>query len=95
MTTEAKTVEQRGHRKVRKGTVVSVSGNKTIVVEAERRKRHPLYGKIERLRRKFHAHDEQCQAKVGDKVTIAETRPLSKLKCWRLVSVDVIASAIK
>ena len=92
MTTEA-TTKQRGHRKVRKGTVVSVSGNKTIVVEAERRKRHPLYGKVIRLSRKFHAHDEKCQAKVGDRVTICETRPMSKLKRWRLVSVETGATA--
>ena len=91
--TESTTVQQRGHRKVRKGTVVSVSGNKTIVVQAERRKRHALYGKVIRLSRKFHAHDEEGKAKVGDIVTIIETRPVSKLKRWRLVSVDTAATA--
>ncbi len=91
--TESTTEQQRGHRKVRKGTVVSVSGNKTIVVQAERRKRHALYGKVIRLTRKFHAHDDGNKAKVGDKVTITETRPVSKLKRWRLVSVDTAATA--
>ncbi len=92
--TEA-TIKQRGHRKVRQGTVVSVSGNKTIVVQVERRKRHPLYGKVIRLTRKFHAHDEENKAVVGDKVSITESRPISKLKRWRLVSVDTAATAEK
>ncbi len=77
----------RGHRKVREGTVVSHSGNKTIVVEVETRRRHPRYEKVVTFYRKFHTHDEQNQAKVGDRVRIVETRPLSRLKRWRLLTV--------
>jgi small subunit ribosomal protein S17 len=60
---------------------------KTIVVRVERKTRHPLYGKEMRQSKKFYAHDEEGKAKVGDHVTIVETRPLSKLKRWRLVEV--------
>jgi small subunit ribosomal protein S17 len=60
---------------------------KTIVVKVERRVRHPLYGKEMRMSRKMYVHDEKDEAKVGDKVVIAETRPLSKLKRWRLVEI--------
>ncbi len=85
MTAEA--TKARGHRKVRKGTVTSKSGNKSIIVRAETRERHPIYGKVVRRVKKFHAHDEENVAKVGDKVVIMETRPLSATKRWRLVSV--------
>lgn len=78
----------RGHRKVRRGIVVSKSGEKTVVVQAERRERHPLYGKVVRRFKKFHAHDEANTAKVGDVVTIMETRPLSKTKRWRIVPAE-------
>ena len=88
-TTQA--TEARGIRKTRKGVVTSKSGNKSIVVEAERRYNHPLYGKTLRDHRKFHAHDEENKAKAGDTVTIEETRPLSRLKRWRLVSIDKVA----
>lgn len=81
----AESTESRGTRKVRKGVVVSRSGDKSIVVQAERRMRHPLFGKVVRQVRKFHAHDEQNAAKVGDQVVITECRPLSKMKRWRLV----------
>ena len=74
-------------RKRRSGTVVSISGDKSIVVRVETRKRHPLYEKVMRTSRKFHAHDEKNIAKVGDKVDIEESRPFSKLKRWRLVEV--------
>lgn len=60
---------------------------KTIVVKVERRVRHPFYGKEMRVARKIYVHDEKDEAKAGDKVLIAETRPLSKLKRWRLVKV--------
>jgi small subunit ribosomal protein S17 len=83
---EAKT-GQRGTRKERKGVVVSQSGDKTIVVRVERRVQHPLYKKVIRRSRKFHAHDEKGEASTGDIVRIVETRPLSKLKRWRLVEV--------
>jgi small subunit ribosomal protein S17 len=75
-------------RKERVGVVVSNKMNKTIVVEVERRVPHPKFKKIVRMTSKFYAHDEQEQAKVGDKVLIAETRPISKLKRWRLVEVQ-------
>jgi len=84
----ASSVEKRGTRKSRKGVVTSKSGDKSIVVEVERRYHHPLYGKTLRDHRKFHVHDEENKAKVGDKVTITETRPLSRLKRWRLVSIE-------
>ncbi|HRT29916.1 MAG TPA: 30S ribosomal protein S17 [Kiritimatiellia bacterium] len=80
------TTEKRGSRKVRKGVVVSKSGEKSVVVQSERRERHPIYGKVVRRFKKFHAHDEANTAKVGDVVTIAETRPLSATKRWRIVN---------
>jgi small subunit ribosomal protein S17 len=74
-------------RKTRTGEVVSSSMNKTIVVRTVTRVPHPKFGKIVKQMRKFYAHDEQNQAKAGDTVRIMETRPLSKLKRWRLVEV--------
>jgi small subunit ribosomal protein S17 len=79
------TVVSRGNRKVRKGTVVSKSGIKSVIVEGERRERHPKYGKVVRVFKKYHAHDEENTAKVGDIVTLMETRPLSATKRWRIV----------
>jgi len=81
----AETNETRGNRKVRKGTVVSKSGEKSVVVKSERRERHPLYGKVIKKFKKYHAHDEDNDAKVGDTVRIVETRPLSATKRWRNV----------
>jgi small subunit ribosomal protein S17 len=77
----------RGTRKVMQGTVVSHGADKTVVVQVERTTRHALYHKIIRKRKKYHVHDEANQAKVGDKVEIMGTRPLSKLKRWRLVQI--------
>ncbi len=77
----------RGRRKTMAGTVKSCSGDKTIVVETQVRKAHPMYGKIVRRRARFHAHDANNEAGVGDKVVIAEARPMSRLKRWRLVEV--------
>lgn len=74
----------RGRRKERTGVVVSRSGQKSIVVMVERRVRHPLYGKVQRMQAKFHVHDEENQVGVGDQVTIVESRPYSRLKRWRL-----------
>ncbi|CAN5849895.1 30S ribosomal protein S17 [soil metagenome] len=74
-------------RKTRVGEVVSDKMNKTIVVEVERRVPHPKFKKIVRMTSKFYAHDEDGKAKVGDKVRIEETRPMSKLKRWKLVEV--------
>ena len=74
-------------RKVREGIVVSTSMNKTIVVAVTDRVRHPKYRKTLQRTTKFYAHDEVNDARVGDRVRITETRPLSKLKRWRLVNI--------
>ena len=81
------TVAERGVRKEREGVVVSNKMQKTIVVKVSRRLRHPVYGKEVTETKKFYAHDEKNEAKVGDTVRITETRPLSRLKRWRLVEV--------
>ena len=78
---------ERGRRQERQGTVVSDAMEKTIVVRVDTVKAHPRYKKVVRQSAKFHAHDEQGQAKVGDVVRIVETRPLSKTKRWRLAEV--------
>ncbi|EHK87994.1 30S ribosomal protein S17 [Saccharomonospora azurea] len=77
----------RNYRKVREGLVVSDKMDKTIVVELEDRKKHPLYGKVLRSTKKVKAHDEQNTAGVGDRVLLMETRPLSATKRWRLVEI--------
>ena len=77
----------RAARKTRSGEVVSSSMNKTIIVRRVTRVPHAKFGKIVKQMKKFYAHDEQNQAKPGDTVRIMETRPLSKLKRWRLVEV--------
>jgi small subunit ribosomal protein S17 len=77
--------ESRPYRKVRRGYVTSDKMQKTIVVEVEDRVKHPLYGKVIRRTSKVKAHDEQDIAGIGDLVVIAETRPLSASKRWRLV----------
>ena len=74
-------------KRVLQGVVVSDKNTKTVVVEVERRYTHPLFKKTVRRSKKFHAHDEQNQAKAGDVVRIVETRPLSKTKNWRLAEV--------
>ncbi len=79
--------EQRGARKTRIGTVVSDKMQKTVVVAIERRFPHPLYGKMMTRTKRMKAHDEENAAKVGDRVRIMETRPLSKQKRWRLVEI--------
>lgn len=79
--------EDRNRRKVRQGVVVSASADKTCVVKVEDRKKHPLYGKMITRSKKFHAHDENNECGVGDVVQIMETRPLSKMKRWRLVQI--------
>lgn len=75
---------QRGVRKSRTGVVTSDKMDKTIVVAVTDRFRHPVYGKTVTRVKKFHAHDERNEAHVGDKVRIVETRPISRLKNWRL-----------
>ena len=79
--------QERNLRKVRQGVVVSDVNDKTIVVAVEQRKPHPVYGKMITSTEKFHAHDENNEAGIGDTVQIMETRPLSKMKRWRLVKI--------
>ncbi len=78
---------ERNRRKVRQGVVVSTAGEKTCVVKIEERKKHPLYGKMITQSKKLHAHDEENACGVGDTVVVMETRPLSKMKRWRLVEI--------
>jgi small subunit ribosomal protein S17 len=80
--------ETRNARKVLHGVVVSDAGDKSIVVRVDDRKKHPLYGKMITISHKLHAHDEGNEAGVGDKVTVMATRPLSKTKRFRLVTID-------
>ena len=79
--------EERNSRKVRQGVVISAANDKTIVVQVEQRKPHPVYKKMMTSTKKFHAHDENNEAGVGDTVRIMETRPLSKMKRWRLIEI--------
>ncbi len=74
-------------RKERVGLVSSNAMNKSIVVSVERKVKHPIYGKFVKMTSKFVAHDEKNICNVGDLVSIMETRPISKNKCWRLVKV--------
>ena len=78
---------ERNTRKERQGVVVSDVQDKTIVVRVERRTTHPLYGKTVTRSKKYHVHDESNEAGVGDTVRIQETRPISKLKRWRLAGI--------
>ncbi len=80
-------MSERGIRKSRVGIVVSDKMDKTIVVKIERKAKHPLYGKTVKITKNYKAHDEENVAKVGDKVMITETRPISRDKRWRLVEV--------
>ncbi|MBR3966014.1 MAG: 30S ribosomal protein S17 [Clostridia bacterium] len=79
--------EERNLRKTRVGKVVSTKMDKTIVVAIEDNVKHATYGKIIKRTLKIHAHDENNECGVGDKVSVMETRPLSKTKRWRLVSI--------
>ena len=79
--------EERNLRKVRQGIVVSDANDKTIVVKIEERKPHPVYGKMMTTTKKLHAHDENNEAGMGDTVQVMETRPLSKMKRWRLLKI--------
>ena len=90
MTTETKTAaaaDERGERTVLTGKVTSAKMEKTIVVEVQRLVQHPKYRRVVRITKKFYAHDEKREAKQGDTVRISSTRPLSKLKRWRLKDV--------
>jgi len=77
----------RAKRKTIEGVVVSDKMNKTVVVRTERRMRHPVYERVVRRRGKVYAHDENGVAKVGSRVRLVETKPLSRLKRWRVVEV--------
>jgi len=87
MEKDSKVAEKRGHRKERVGIVVSDCQEKTIIVLVERRTPHPLYKKVVKTSKRYVADDQKNEAKVGDKVKIIETRPLSKTKCWRLTEI--------
>ncbi len=80
-------METRKIRKEKIGVVVSNNMDKSIVVEVERKVKHPKYGKFVKKSSRFMAHDNENECQEGDKVRIAETKPLSKNKCWRLVEV--------
>jgi small subunit ribosomal protein S17 len=91
-------------KRVLSGTVVSDKGDKTVVVRVERRVKHPLYGKIIKLSKKYHAHDEANAFKAGEQVRIEECAPVSKLKTWtvldrigaaKAVSVEIVEGASK
>ena len=84
MKTELRT---RNLRKTRQGVVISNKMDKTIVIAAKFKEKHPIYGKFVQKTKKYHAHDEKNECQVGDTVLIMETRPLSKTKRWRLVSI--------
>lgn len=80
-------MEARALRKERIGIVTSVKMNKSIVVSVEAREKHPMYGKFIKKTKKFMAHDDKNECGMGDTVKIMETRPMSKLKRWRLVEI--------
>ncbi len=78
---------QRNMRKQRIGVVTSNKMDKSIVISVERKVKHPMYGKFVKKTKKFMAHDENNDCRIGDIVRIMETRPLSKNKCWRLIQI--------
>ena len=84
-------MERETKRKEKVGLVTSNKMTKTIVISVERQIKHPKYGKFIKRQSKFMAHDEKNECNIGDTVRIAETRPLSKNKCWRLV--EIVARA--
>lgn len=82
-------------KRILTGTVVSDKGDKTIVVNVERKVKHPLYGKIMRRSKKYHAHDEKNEMSMGETVRIEETKPISKLKTWKVLErVGAAAGAV-
>ena len=80
-------METRNLRKVRSGVVSSNKMDKTITVAVKWKEKHPIYGKFVNKTKKYHAHDDKNECNIGDTVTIMETRPLSKLKRWRLIQI--------
>ncbi|HUG82533.1 MAG TPA: 30S ribosomal protein S17 [Bryobacterales bacterium] len=91
----AESTQATGHKSQKIGIVVESKMAKTIVVEVSRRVPHPLYRRVVTRRKKFYAHDETGDAKAGDRVRIVESRPLSKLKRWRLAEVVWRASQVE
>jgi small subunit ribosomal protein S17 len=87
MSEQQQTEKRRGLRKELEGVVISNRMQKSVVVRVERQVRHGLYNKIVQRTSKFMAHDEENKCRVGDRVVIRETRPISKNKCWRVVSI--------
>ena len=81
-----KIMEER-KKKEKEGKVVSISGEKSVLVEVSRRVRHPVYGKIVTKRKKFMVHNDSNEEKIGDIVTFIETRPLSKRKRWKIIDI--------
>lgn len=81
-------METRNLRKVRTGVVTSDKMDKTVTVAVKWKEKHPIYGKFVNKTKKYHVHDEKNDCNIGDKITIMETRPLSKLKRWRLVEIN-------
>ena len=79
--------ETRNLRKTRQGVVISNKMDKTIVIAAKFKEKHPIYGKFVQKTKKYHVHDEKNECQVGDTVLVMETRPLSKTKRWRLVQI--------
>ncbi len=79
--------ESRANRRTRVGVVVSDKMDKTVVFEVERKTKHPLYKRIVKRSKRFKAHDENNECRIGDKVKVMETRPLSKDKRWRVVEI--------
>lgn len=80
-------MSERGQRKERTGLVVSARMDKTITVAIDRKVTHPLYKKVMRRTKKYHAHDDENTCNIGDTVRICETRPVSKTKRWKLVEI--------
>lgn len=80
-------IMEKGKKKGKEGKVVSISGEKSVLVEVSRRVRHPVYGKIVTKRKKFMVHNDSNEAKIGDIVTFIETRPLSKRKRWKIIDI--------
>ncbi|HUV58448.1 MAG TPA: 30S ribosomal protein S17 [Acidimicrobiales bacterium] len=87
MTDSTNETTRENPRKVREGVVISDKMNSTLVVAVNERVSHPRYGKTVQRTKKLYVHDEKNEAKVGDKVRVQETRPLSKLKRWRLAEI--------
>lgn len=83
---EQQNKNERGNRKTKKGIVISNKMEKTVVVKIERRMRDPRYGKVITRKKKVYAHNEIRPFEIGEEVTVVETRPISKLKRWRVVA---------